>query len=289
MPEGLFPGGAPLNVARDLLRLGNNAVLVSRVGDDVLGDEIVRRLGREGMSTDLIQVDKELPTGLVDVNADAADNPSYVIRAPAAWDVLELNDDIIKAAAESQMLVYGTLACRGRKSRETIHRLIEAAGRKVYDVNLRPGLDSRRIVEELLRSADIVKLNSQELEVLRGWFSLSPGDASAAEQLARTFSCEVVCLSRGERGGGFWREGKWAFHPGFRVEVASSVGAGDAFLAGLIDSLCKGKSDQEAIETANLLGAFAATRIEAAPVFSRDDLDLIRSHSDKRTSGPQTD
>lgn len=277
MPSGLFLGGAPFNVAHDLHQLGVETRIISRVGKDVLGSEIVRRLALEGMSTALLQIDDHLPTGLVEVTFDADKDPSYRIVEPSAWDYISADEGLVRMVSEARMLVFGTLACRNQKSRETLRTLLKSARMKVLDVNIRLGAISREITEELLSSADIVKVNSAELETLKRWFTLPDDNRGAAESIAKLFSCGLICISMGSDGGSMWHDGRWIHHSGFSVNVQSSVGAGDAFLAGLLDSLARGMSDAEILETANLLGAFTVTKMEAAPEFNERDLQLLRN------------
>lgn len=284
LPAGLFLGGAPFNVAHDLHMLGSRTRIISRVGRDRLGDEVMKRLGAKRISTDLIQRDDRLPTGLVEVFVDEKGNPTYNIRKPAAWDAIEVGEVLMEIVRRSGMIVFGTLACRNEVSRRTIHTLIEAAPLRTYDVNLRAGVEERDLVGELLNAADIVKVNSAEIVVLRNWFGLPSGDMEAAEKLARTFSCKLIAVSLGAHGGSMWHEGVWVSHPGFSVKVETTVGAGDAFLAGLLTSLTEGKSDEEIIETANLLGSYVVTRNEAAPEFDWKEIESIRANA-KRIGG----
>ncbi|MCL5021120.1 MAG: PfkB family carbohydrate kinase [Bacteroidetes bacterium] len=277
MPSGLFLGGAPFNVAHDLHQLTINSQIISRVGNDILGHEILRQLALGGMSTDLLQIDDHLPTGLVEVTFDADKDPSYRIVEPSAWDYISADEGLVRMVSEARMLVFGTLACRNQKSRETLRTLLKSARMKVLDVNIRLGAISREITEELLSSADIVKVNSAELETLKRWFTLPDDNRGAAESIAKLFSCGLICISMGSDGGSMWHDGRWIHHSGFSVNVQSSVGAGDAFLAGLLDSLARGMSDAEILETANLLGAFTVTKMEAAPEFNERDLQLLRN------------
>lgn len=277
LPAGLFLGGAPFNVAHDLRRLGNNVRIISRVGKDFLGEEILRRVAKEGIPTNLIKFDDKLPTGFVEVIVNGKGDPQYRICEPVAWDAIEMGDGLLTAVSAARALVFGTLASRNRTSRETIYKMAETASLKVLDVNLRPGGSSRESVEHLLRLADIVKVNSSELAALRGWFGLHANEKDAAEELAQKFSCEVICVSRGAEGGGLWHEGRWVDHPGFKVDVRDSVGAGDAFLAGLLESFLRDDSEEEMIATANLLGAYVATQAGATPEFDPSRLEAFRA------------
>lgn len=277
LPAGLFLGGAPFNVAHDLHMLGKRAGIISRVGRDVLGDRALRRLRVMGIPTDMIQVDEELSTGLVEVELDSGGTPAYRIREPAAWDAIQLEADLLHAVGEAGVLVFGTLASRNELSRRTIHDLIDAASVRVYDVNLRPGVNNKDLVGELLAAADVVKVNSEELNTLREWFGLLGGDKQASEELAKKFSCKMIAVSLGALGGSLWHDGHWINHPGFKVCVETTVGAGDAFLAGLLGSIIDGKPDEETMENANLLGAYVVTRSEATPPIDMEKLESIKS------------
>lgn len=276
MPAGLFMGGAPFNVAHDLHCLGASARMISRVGRDILGEEIIRRVERSGMSSDLIQRDEELPTGFVEVNVSESGDPDYNILRPAAWDSLTADDSLIQTVKHAGALVFGTLACRDKRSREAIRQLVAAAPFRVFDLNLRPGAESPDVVAEFLAKADIVKANVYELGRLRSWYGLPDKDPLAAEQLAVQFGCGMICLSNAGNGGGLWNSGHWIRLPGHKVTAVSSVGAGDGFLAGLIAGLQRGATDEEALDNANLLGAFVVTKPEAAPEFTSEELLAFR-------------
>ncbi|HET9013641.1 MAG TPA: carbohydrate kinase [Gemmatimonadaceae bacterium] len=265
LPEGLFLGGAPFNVACHLRGAGLPASMVSRIGDDRLGEEVLRRATRYGVGVDLIQVDPALPTGFVRVAIDEAGNPAYEILAPAAWDAIEPGDALLRRARTARAIVFGSLAQRDPRSRATIARLWESDALAVFDVNLRPPFDDRDVVDRSLRRADVVKMSEQELARVAEWFDLAGTPRAMIAALAETFSCEVVCLTRGSEGAALWHDGRWTEHPGFRVEVRDTVGAGDAFLAVLLAGLFAGGSDASLLQHANLIGAYVATQYGAVP------------------------
>lgn len=265
LPEGLFLGGAPFNVACHLRGAGLPATMVSRVGDDRLGEEVLRRATRYGVGVDLIQVDPALPTGFVRVALDEGGNPAYEILAPAAWDAIEPSEALLRRAREARAIVFGSLAQRDPRSRATIARLWESDALAVFDVNLRPPFDDREVVERSLRRANVVKLSEQEMTQVADWFALRGTPRAQVAALAQTFSCDVVCLTRGSEGAALWHEGRWTEHPGFKVEVRDTVGAGDAFLAVLLAGLFAGGSDASLLQHANLIGAYVATQYGAVP------------------------
>jgi fructokinase len=265
LPEGLFLGGAPFNVACHLCAAGVPAAMVSRIGDDRLGEEVMRRATRYGVGVDLIQVDATLPTGFVRVAVDAAGNPAYEILEPAAWDAIAPTEALLERSARARAIVFGSLAQRHAVTRATIERLWDTEATTVFDVNLRPPYDDRLVVDRSLRRADVVKLSHHELARVAKWFDLRGDDRQQVTALAETFACAVVCLTRGSAGAALWNDGRWTEHPGFTVEVRDTVGAGDAFLAVLLAGLFAGAADASLLQNANLIGAYVATQYGAVP------------------------
>jgi fructokinase len=265
LPEGLFLGGAPFNVACHLRAAGAPVSMVSRVGDDRLGEEVLRRATRYGVGVDLMQVDDTLPTGFVRVTVDDAGIPTYEIVEPAAWDAIVPSDALMARATEARAIVFGSLAQRHATSRRTIERLLDTKVLKVFDVNLRPPYDDREIVRRSLERADVVKLSHSEMQQVADWFDLRGDLRASAAALAESFDCPVVCVTRGSDGAAMWREGRWAEHPGFKVEVKDTVGAGDAFPAVLLVGLLAGGESGVLLQNANLIGAYVATQFGALP------------------------
>jgi fructokinase len=269
LPEGLFLGGAPFNVACHLRATGTPVSMVSRVGSDRLGDEVLRRAARYGVGTELIQVDDALPTGFVRVHVDERGNGSYEICEPVAWDALEATESLLARAAHAKAIVFGTLAQRGAATRTTIERLWTVAAQRalmVCDVNLRTPYDDLEIVRASLRMADVVKLSDAELVRLSAMFGWDDRDEHEMMRvLAAHFDCSVVCVTRGSRGAALLHDGELSEHPGFPAEVRDTVGAGDAFLAVLLAGLLAGSSDAELLQHANLMGAYVVTQFGALP------------------------
>lgn len=275
LPDGLFLGGAPFNVACHLQALGQEAAFVSRVGDDRLGQEALRRMRARGLGTDLMQIDGSLPTGFVQVELGGTGEPDYEILEPAAWDAITFTDTLGQHAEHAGALVYGSLAQRALTSRQTIRRLCEAELLRVFDINLRPPFIDQAVVERSLQAADVAKLNDDELRYLQDWFDL-PGDPEAAvADLAEAFGCQALCVTCGGEGAWLWQEGSTWHHPGYAVAVADTVGAGDAFLAALLTGLLTGRRGDVLLDLANRLGAYVASKAGAIPAYKFDGLDQI--------------
>ena len=265
LPAGLFLGGAPFNVACHLRAAGVSAAMVSRIGDDRLGEEILRRASRYGVAVDLVQVDATLPTGFVRVSLDATGTPDFEIIAPAAWDAIALTDKLLKRASKARAIVFGSLAQRHATTRATIKRLWDNEALMVFDANLRAPFDDKEVVRRSLNRADVVKMSIVELQTLAAWFALPAGTREAAVALGEMFGCDTVCVTRGPQGAALWHDGAWTEHEGFEVEVVDTVGAGDAFLAVLLAGLLSGANDSALLQHANLIGAYVATQYGAVP------------------------
>jgi fructokinase len=266
-------GGAPFNVACHLCALGQEAAMLSRVGDDALGHEILAQAKARGLAA-LIQVDCHAPTGQVTVTLGDDGSPTYVIHAPAAWDAIEPTPAAVEAAAHASAIVFGSLAHRADRSRTTIGTLLESPALKVFDVNLRPPHDNRAVVEDLLRRSDIVKLNDDEIRRLAAWFGLPDSVPAACAEIAGRFGPRAVCVTLGARGAALWSSGRWTEQPGHAVEVCDTVGAGDAFLAAFLALLMRGADAAEALAWANAAGAFVAAQPGAVPPL---DLEALRT------------
>ena len=265
LPEGLFLGGAPFNVAAHLRAAGMPVSMVSRVGDDRLGDEVLRRATRYGVGVELIQTDPALATGFVRVHVDEQGNGAYEILEPAAWDAIAATEELLARAAQARAIVFGTLAQRNETSRATIRRLWSFSAMMVFDVNLRPPYEDRDIVRRSLERADVVKLSEEELARLADWFAWHGTQRERMTALADSFDCSAVCVTRGSEGAALLHDGVFTEHAGYPAEVRDTVGAGDAFLAVLLAGLLTGASDADVLQHANLMGAYVVTQFGAVP------------------------
>ncbi|MFI5357398.1 MAG: carbohydrate kinase, partial [Opitutales bacterium] len=272
LPEGLFPGGAPFNVAYHLHRLGANVRLLSGVGRDLLGDELLRRLKAWGIATDALARHQGLPTGYVVATVAPNGDATYEIVPSVAWDQIAVPEDGVRAAMHARALVFGSLSQRSTFNRAALDRLLAvlpATAWRVFDVNLRPPHDDLELVRALARQATLLKLNSAEAARLAAGGAESPGREEAdARALAAQAGSAIVCVTAGARGAGLLRGGAWHWEPGREVAVADTVGAGDAFLAALLTGLLDGQlSDRDCLARACRLGEWVATQRGATPTY----------------------
>ncbi len=276
LPEGSRPGGAPMNVAIHLKQHGINPWLVSRIGADAEGEKLMQFLSGSGLNLNFIQVDADLPTSKVLVNIDVHKNATYEICEPVAWDNIQLADKLENLAAEADIMVFGSLAARNKITRKTLLQLLEnTPAIKVLDVNLRPPYDKRDWIETLLYKADFVKLNDAELLQIAEWNDVKGSEAKLVQWLSGFFCCPQVCVTRGANGAIFLSDGQTVQHAGYKVKAVDTVGAGDAFLAGLIAHLSEGYSPEKALDFACATGAFVASQTGAVPVYSRNAIESL--------------
>lgn len=265
------PGGAPANVAFQLNQLGLAGIIASRVGADPLGEEITRFLSGMGLSTDFIQTDTGHPTGTVTVQLDATGTPSYTIHENVAWDFLELTPELEALLPTLSAVCFGTLAQRGKTTRETIQKILDRVPDdclKVYDVNLRQDFFSRELLETSLQKSNVAKMNDGEMEVLKPVFGM-PQDLAPVDfalNLCEKYGLAEVCITCAEKGCFLVRkDGQTADVPGKIVQVADTVGSGDSFSAALIYTMLRGSDIQTQAEFANEVGTLVATRSGGMP------------------------
>ncbi|HZL11773.1 MAG TPA: carbohydrate kinase [Prolixibacteraceae bacterium] len=276
LPSGAKPGGAPMNVALHLNRVGQQAAVASKVGNDKQGKKLLDFLEISGLNIDLVPVDETLPTSEVLVHLDANNNATYEICEPVAWDNLTLTDSLSKKAKESGLIIYGSLASRNAVSRNSILNLLENDALKLIDVNLRKPYDTREIVEVLIRKSDVVKLNDDELLVFAQWNEVQLQDEkSRISWFANHYQSKMVIVTKGDKGAILFADGEFFEHPGFKVNAVDTVGAGDAFLAGFIAALYEGKTNDKALEFACAAGSFVASKAGATPEYNRFEIEQL--------------
>jgi len=269
LPDGKQLGGAPANFAYISTLLGDEGIVASRVGRDSLGSDAVAQLAALGVTTGFVQSDAVHPTGTVQVQVDHAGQPKFEIAEGVAWDFLEWTSDWDKLAARADAICFGSLAQRAMATRATMRQFLGAARKeavRVFDVNLRQAFFSREVLTESMKVADIAKLNHEELPRIMQLFGLQHRDEIAsADSLMELHHLELICVTRGCRGSLLISQQGLNEHPGYRIQVADAIGAGDAFTAGLVHEYLRGSSLPEMNETANRVGAWVASRVGAMP------------------------
>ncbi|MBD0367719.1 MAG: carbohydrate kinase [Flavisolibacter sp.] len=275
LPGKALPGGAPMNVAYHLKKLGTNPALITMIGTDNYGKRLIDLLAESGLTTEYFQVDYDHPTGLVYAKANEHNEVVYDIVFPSAWDFIQWQDEFTDLMAESRFFVFGSLTSRNKVSRETLHQLLELAKTKVLDINLRPPNYHRSQIEFLLGKTDILKVNLAELELITGWFSHFTNTEDRTRLLQDQFRIETIIVTKGGDGALVNDKGTIYQHTGYKVQVADTIGSGDAFLAGFLHQLISNSSAQQALEFASGLGAFIATQSGACPAYETTEVTAL--------------
>jgi fructokinase len=263
LPNARLPGGAPLNVAYHLNKLGIEATIVSAVGKDTAGNEMLAHITRCGLRTTFVRHHPTLPTGTVPVTLDDAGHASYTIEENVAWDDIGANPKLPSVGA----IVHGSLAARSAANREALKELLARPDTlRVMDVNLRPPFDDHARVLEFASLADWLKVNASELSQLTGIPAGADPSDGVRELTART-GVKRVCVTAGETGAWLFDDGKSHFSPGLKVNVVDTVGAGDAFTAALVAGLLYGEEPEMILGRACRLGALVSSLIGGQPEY----------------------
>jgi fructokinase len=274
LPSGQYLGGAPFNVAAHLAQLGQPAAIVSRIGDDELGREALRRAQAAGVDVTYCQRDYSLPTGVARAALDASGSARYRFNDPCAWDAVESLPALLQYATNCHAVVYGTLAQRATMSRASIEQLVAIAAWRVLDINLREPHVDRDLTLHALTLADFVKLNESEADLIARWLGVAPQAShllSALRALQRDRAAKrpalELCITRGDRGAQYFADGHWHVVSAPAVRVFDTVGAGDSFLAMMIAQKLRGAAPDLALKKAAMLAAFVASQPGAVPKY----------------------
>jgi len=267
--ESACLGGAPLNFAVNARRLGYSPILISAVGKDALGERAARSIRDLGLDVDMLRSSSRWKTGTATVKIDACGQPTFRIERPAAYDDVRITPGDIRRLSDLKpsWFYHGTLFPSTSEARSTLQKLLDALPQttRFYDVNLRPGFDSLELVAELIASADVVKLNEFEAQAVSSYLGLPSGLEPFCRSGAARFGWRAVCITLGERGCAMFDGAEFTTADGHSVEVADTVGAGDAFAAAFMHGLEQAWPIAEIAEFANRVGALVASRAGAIP------------------------
>lgn len=285
LPDASILGGAPFNFTYRVNSLGNEGVMISAIGKDTLGEKALKAISELQISDQYIQINPEYPTGTVNVFFDEYKNPDYEIIKNVAYDFVTLNDKLEKLILQVDCICFGTLAQRNSTSRQTLHKLLKNFKGKYrfYDLNLRKDCYSTENIISSLKNADILKLNKQEAYKLSDILRLNKeGLAEISLELKKIYQLQYCVITLEEYGSlAVSFNGEVVYNPGFKVKLNDPLGAGDAFSAGFVDALLKGKSLKEASESGNRLGALVATKKGATPMITQDELTGIALNNER--------
>lgn len=273
-PEYKKPGGSPANVAYHLHRLGTESLLLSRVGIDKNGTEILQFLETKGINCNLIQKDEIHPTGIVIVEFDEGE-PSYTIEQPSAWDFIELSDNLKREINSLDALCFASLSQRNEKTKDTLQYLLSEVPETcliVFDLNLRPPFVNKELVISSIQNSNIIKINEHEFKTLAEWY----GSRNFLDEFLQDDPSKIILLTEGEKGSSmFTSEG--TIHEDAHPITGDGdfVGVGDAFLACFTFLTLNDAPKSRILSLSNQYAAFVASQKGGMPDIPESILEQI--------------
>ena len=270
LPEGKKIGGAPANFAYHVSQFGLDSRVVSAVGEDELGVEILKNFHEKKLNCMIETV--PYPTGTVQVELDRNGVPCYDIREGVAWDNIPFTPALEGLARQTRAVCFGSLAQRSVVSRETINRFLDVmpdgeGQYKIFDINLRQGFYTKEIICGSMRKCNILKINDEELVTISRMFGYPGIDLQdKCWILLAKYNLRMLILTCGVNGSYVFTPGEVSFVETPKVEVADTVGAGDSFTAAFVASILRGLPVNEAHRLAVATSAFVCTQNGAMPV-----------------------
>ena len=274
LPEGRKLGGAPANFAYHVSQFGLDSRVVSAVGDDELGNEILANFAEKQLECQIEKV--TYPTGTVQVTLDGKGVPCYEIKEGVAWDNIPYTPALENLAKQTHAVCFGSLAQRNAVSRETINRFIDQMPEdenvlKIFDINLRQHFYSKELIEASLKKSNVLKINDEELVVVGEMFGFADIDfQDKCWILLAKYNLKMLILTCGTEGSYVFTPGEVSFLETPQVQVADTVGAGDSFTGAFVAAILSGKTVKDAHRLAVDVSAFVCTQNGAMPELAEE-------------------
>jgi fructokinase len=268
LPTGRQLGGAPANFAYHCQALGGKAVVVSCVGNDKLGNEILNQLQQLGLEHKYIAIDTEHPTGTVTVELDENGKPDYIIHQNVAWDFIPQTRQLLELAQSIDAVCFGSLCQRSEVSRNTVREFLRATKPeclRVFDINIRQSFYSRHIIQDMLELSNVLKLNDEELPLIADMLDIKGSETDILQTICDRCELNLIALTKGSRGSRLYTPTSDSSHAGFPADIADTVGAGDSFTAAITLGLLRGDELDKINERANRLAGFVCSQKGATP------------------------
>lgn len=276
LPTGKVLGGAPVNLLTHLAALGADCSVISCCGNDADGAALREAIRCKHVAIDFIQTDPQLATSQVLVQLNDEGCAHYDIVYPCAWDKIQAGEAAKTRVAQSDVFIFGSLSVRDAVSRQALAELLPHASFKIFDVNLRPPHYQLAHLSDMMRQADFIKLNDDELhEIATALGSPYRSIEQNIRFIAEHTHTRQICVTLGKHGALYFCDGELFAHYGYRVTVADTVGAGDSFLAGFIHQYLQRKPPQEILAFACTLGSLVASRHGATPEVSLAEIEAM--------------
>lgn len=278
LPTVKRPGGAPMNVAYHLQKLGMQSALISSVGHDDPGRSLLEFLRSINLSTKYLQLSDNQPTSEVLATVSPLHEVRYEIVYPVAWDFISWQPAYDALLKQSTALVYGSLASRNELSAATLLKMLVYDLYKVFDVNLRAPHYTPEIIDQLLRAANLIKMNAEELEIITEWYDPALEDEAARiAWLFDHFSVDEILISKGANGATYYTRNMKLDRSALLVPVNDTIGSGDSFLAAFLSKRLEQADPESALAYAIGMGAFITGQSGACPAYEKADFEMFLS------------
>jgi fructokinase len=279
LPQGDVLGGAPANVAYHAGQLGAESYIISAVGKDDLGNEIIFRLPAKNINLLISRV--AYPTGTVKVTLDEKGVPDFVITKDVAWDYIELTNDTISLAKQLDAVCFGSLAQRNTVSHNAIVRFVNLVpdnSLKIFDINLRQHFYDKELINELLMVSNILKINDDELLIISRLFGWEGDEEYICRKLIDNYGLKLLAYTCGTKGSYLYSKDEKSFLKTPVVKVKDTIGAGDSFTAALMVSLLNGDTLSKCHALAVEISAFVCENAGAMPEYTKELRNRINSY-----------
>lgn len=267
-PCGEKFGGAPANFICHCHSLGAEAYIISCIGNDERGVKARRFLDKHGVDTSCLKNDSAHETGVVIVELDDAGKPEYEIKECVAWDNIPWMEEMGAVARQLDAVCFGSLSQRSNVSRSTIQKFLAATSSdclRVFDINIRQNFYSDEIIRSSLESANVLKLNDEELPIVAELINANGSDEAVIKLLIKQFGLKLAALTRGDKGSLMATPDSVSDFPGIKADIVDTVGAGDSFTSAMIMGFLNNKSLERINEEANRLAAFVCSQAGGVP------------------------
>lgn len=277
-PERKVLGGAPANFAYHASQFGFNGYIVSAIGEDLLGKEILS--GLEDKKLNYLIETTDYPTGTVEVTLNKSGVPQYEICENVAWDNIPFTARTENLAKSTQTVCFGSLAQRSAVSRETIRKFIALMPKdslRIFDINLRLNYYTKEIIDESLQMANIMKINDEEVLKIATLLEWDGEEQDICKRLLEEYNLDILILTKGTDGSFVFTPHQTSYQPTPKVHVADTVGAGDSFTAAFVAAYLHGERIEDAHQLAVEVSAYVCLQHGAMPKLADAYLDLFHN------------
>lgn len=287
LPDGKILGGTPSNLVFRCNSFNEQGFLLSRVGDDELGREALKRLGELQISDENVQIDQEFATGTVHITFDENHDPQFLVTPDVAFDHIEFSAEALKLSRDADCLFYGLLPQRFGLSKNTLRELIKESPDSIhfFDLKLFEHFFNLQVVENLLGVSNIVRIKEKEIAFLSNELKIGTSDVeSFCRSVIQKYKIDLILVTRGQNGIFALHRKKGVYtDSGFQIEMVDNIGSGMAFSAGFLHYYLNGKGIQQAINFGNAAGALNATKLGATTFFNKKDVVQFMKNTPKNT------